>query len=362
VPAAASGKVPGVALILVDGAPSALSSGSWYIQPSTATDHPSVPSFCAEGAQFPEVLATPFPAGALSDALGKWNFSPPPGYFDAQDVFVNDNHYLTDPFAAGGGVIFPFSYQGATAASTANGPLFSVTAYTQSQSASQPLMQDAKFLDKEISSIHKLPGWGQVPIVVIGHSLGGLVAYTWWQNYGVPFGIPQQTGVTNVFSLDSPINGVATAYQCIGGRIQLSLCLLAQVVGGVQYSNSVFTTLESNWNNLIANDAYYAGVDASVTAPRFSPVGTTGDPLYDGFPHTDGGTPGLVSQVFMTGCSKSFLPLPPFGYSCAGATSPPSIVSTCPVDQAITDKGFGHILVKNCPGVVNDIRIQVFGS
>ena len=218
-------------------------------------------------------------------------------------------------------------------------------------------------LNKEIASIHKLPGWDHVPIVIVGHSLGGLIAYTWWQN----FGLSNSLGVVDLFALDAPINGIGNAYQCIGGRIQISLCPLAQLAGKIQYSNSVFSTFEDNWNNLIVYDETSVSHDTGQGSPYFVPIGTVGDTTYDST--ADNVTDGLVSQVFMKGCQESGTVdpdapgqvSPPFNYGCS-STSGASITSPCPVSSLLADKGFGHLLVKICPGVVDDIRTQVFGS
>jgi hypothetical protein len=60
-------------------------------------------------------------------------------------------------------------------------------------------------LQDEIASIHQV--FPHTPIIVIGHSNGGLIAEQWWLNLGSN----HPMGVIHVFSLDSPLNGVATA-------------------------------------------------------------------------------------------------------------------------------------------------------
>ncbi len=58
-------------------------------------------------------------------------------------------------------------------------------------------------LDAEISQIEAV--WPKVPLVVMGHSQGGLIAASWWGS--------KHTAVNNyhVFTLDSPINGACAA-------------------------------------------------------------------------------------------------------------------------------------------------------
>jgi pimeloyl-ACP methyl ester carboxylesterase len=104
-----------------------------------------------------------------------------------------------------GAVVLPFSYNGAYFQN--NEPSrFYVTPYSWRDANDVDLSTGAGMLDQEIASIRTV--WPKVKIVVIGHSLGGVVAEQWWWTY--PQHASTNWNVVGVYTLDSPINGGAT--------------------------------------------------------------------------------------------------------------------------------------------------------
>jgi hypothetical protein len=347
---------PPMILILLDGAPSALSGGSYFPQ--------NLPSYCVEAEQTPPSPNPIFPADSplpLVQELTKWDLDPePPGNFNNSGVWTLNHHYLTDPFAAYGGLILPYSYEGVSLSLQQTGAtqtdIVTVSRYTTTESASQSLTYDAQILNREIQSVRKIPALKNVPIVVIGHSLGGDVAYTWWQN----FGLSNPLGVTNVFSLDSPINGIANAYLCLEAETSAVNCGIL----GVQYSDRVLASFVNAWDNLIADDTSSLGADTGANGtPFFHSVGTSGDPTF-GFAE-DGFTDGTVSQLLENGCFSLGVGAAIAYVGCSPAAT--DIVSPCPITGAEEtanpswQDGNFHAVVSRCPGVVDDVAKLVFG-
>src|SRR5207244_3042144 len=62
----------------------------------------------------------------------------------------------------------------------------------------------AGLLDAEVQSVKSV--WPTARVIVMGHSQGGLIAYTWWDTH--------PTSSVKGFSLDSPINGA-----CLSGLL-----------------------------------------------------------------------------------------------------------------------------------------------
>jgi pimeloyl-ACP methyl ester carboxylesterase len=155
----------------------------------------------------------------------------------------------------------------------------------------------ANYLNSLISSIKRI--FPRTNIVVVGHSNGGLIAEQWWLNHR-----DVARGIQQVFSLDSPLNGLFDAGFC-----SIDLCapfgVSAQL--GDYYS--------ALWSSQSKNDPYWATLDAKDKA--FTAVGSYGDPLYDvgdngatTLPTTDARI-GIVSQLYFAepSCAADFADL-----------------------------------------------------
>ena len=164
--------------------------------------------------------------------------------------------FLLDQLAATGAIILPYSYWGAKLESSTR---FVYNAYSNCNSNPAPSVivcntdteavrmpgtggadpggspdpshrdvsnarhsfsvgDDIQRLEDEIASIHKV--WRHVPIIVIGHSQGGLIAFDWWKRFWLSWGDSNSagyghTGVWKLFSLDSPINGACLGPTCL---------------------------------------------------------------------------------------------------------------------------------------------------
>jgi len=169
-------------------------------------------------------------------------------------------HNLLDRLAAEKGYVLPLSYvKGTVMGGTASAPTFRVPAYNSTDVANANPNVVANYLNSLISSIKRI--FPRTNIVVVGHSNGGLIAEQWWLNHrGVARGIQQ------VFSLDSPLNGLFDAGFC-----SIDLCapfgVSAQL--GDYYS--------ALWSSQSKNDPYWATLDAKDKA--FTAVGSYGDPF-----------------------------------------------------------------------------------
>lgn len=303
-------------------------------------------------------------------------------------------HYpndLIDALAQAGGYVLPFSYLGARMSREQDHPLFSLTPYSSDDVATSnptmyPIRPDGTFTDSnsglarqeptvlndEITSIHQV--FPHTPILVIAHSNGGLIAEQWWQHYG----FRNREGVVQVFSLDSPLNGVATgvfiAQNGLAGPVQ-------RVVG------AAYTKL---WHQKEQNDAYALLLDRQTSL--FTPIGSYGDPLYDlvdftaGIKHWDTNQPGpgVISQLFFNGdcwgtgdvTNDACQPTgPDFVSTCAqhwytGLDYAPDYtpVDYVPMKYTWPEYGFTgksnwqHSVVKNCRGVIDEIMSYVPSS
>ena len=331
-----SDSAPSLAIILLDGAPSTEAGGTYYPIPvSTPTSGVSVVrSYCPTPPGAANTM-TAFPNG-LHDNLWRWDEFPVSGGSSGsspqngttclgQAVLTN---CLTARYASKGVVFFPYSYKGATLTSTASGPLFTLNQYGPNDSAGGNINTSIAQLDQEILSIHRV--WHNTDIVVIGHSFGGLVAERWWLSY---WHAPSYEGVTHVFSLDSPINGVRHTS-------------LMPLVGWSSTNVDALTYLWNHFNQTGKAILTHDG-DGSYRA-----VGAPDDPTYS-FNTTppfggDAPDPGIFSQVELqctyilgvrTGCTDSI---------------PPNYISPCSATSTV-DGITGHDAVKVCPGVINYI-------
>jgi hypothetical protein len=169
-------------------------------------------------------------------------YFPVPPQTDNSTVYPGNGMDIFNDLADAGGYVLPFSYYQplkgtplhdhypanvAAMSGTAANPKFSFMSYNSTDvAAGDPQLGNPPVLNFEIASIHKV--FPNVPIIIIGHSNGGLIAEQWWLRFGtknncgdVPglSGQPQcgMHGVTHVFTLDSPINGVSEADLCDNG-------------------------------------------------------------------------------------------------------------------------------------------------
>lgn len=332
---------PQVVVILMDGIGSQEEGGSFYPLPVAhpASGTPAVSNYCPVD---PSGNERGWPTG-LNQGLRRWSEFKVPGggsgssggSIDGTQACTLSGGLKTDSclvarLADTGAVLLPYSYVGAFLSSTSAGPLFTMIAYSSGDTKREPL-DSVKALDGEITSIHQV--WPATRIVIAGHSYSGLVAELWWENDRRKSSDGE--GVTHVFSLDSPINGVEH-------------CLLAagpfgSIVGGLV--SDEFCQL---WNHQAIHDSAIINWDSDGS---FTAIGTPNDPTYTS--PVDNGN--LVPQVI---------------YSCAATSSncvaqPPSFVSSSAQCDGKTGKLYGttgHDLVKACPDVVKLIAGAVLSA
>ena len=179
---------------------------------------------------------------------------------------------------------------------------------------------DVATLQYEVSQVAS--AWPKVPIIIMGHSQGGLIAFDWWLAHGSD---SVGKNVTHLFSLDSPINGV-----CVVSVV----CTL----GPEGYPNYGFRTL---------NDPGYLMADAQAEEP-FRFLGTWGEQVV-GY---GTGNDTLQVQLLITGdkCGD--------GTDNSACPAPPDHISGCPIPAIvgppwITGSVNYHFVVKWCPDNVN---------
>ena len=262
---------------------------------------------------------------------------------------AGDGNNLIDSLASLGGLVLPFSYTKAVLTGTAGSPVFQYQAYTTTDVANSLPNKEADVLNNEVKSIHKL--WPLAKILIVGHSNGGLIAQRWWLNHGAS----NPLGVVQVFSLDSPINGVAIGKAC---NLLPSFC---QSQG---LSAALASFYQKLWDNQGKNDAKWVTLDS--TSQLFTPIGTAGDPLYDWADYLPVFAQiGTISQVFYSGssCTKSSLS------SSACSPASPSALDSCGPLPDGPPPGYGikvdlwmHGVVKNCSDVIDRILQYLPGT
>ncbi len=277
--------------------------------------------------------------------------------------------WMLDGIAATGAMILPYSYWGATLQGHGGAdPTFVFNAYTDCNSTPAPLCtkdnhldpggrpdpshqdydnavhsfsmsEDQDRLKTEIDSIEKV--WRNEPIVIIGHSQGGLIAFETWRQHMLP------GAVHHLFALDSPINGV-----CAGRTFALGPC-----VGPPGYPP---------YDARFSLDPNYLTQDGG-NSPAFRFIGSLGDEVRVALPGGHGSTPGyetgndtLQHQLLVTGgkCTAT---------NRADCPSRVDHVSECQIPEqrwvhnrvtpVVTDQNrwiydTGHFVVKWCPGNV----------
>ena len=305
---------PAYVVLLADGIGSKTSGGSY---------DPLQQSYC-----FP--VASDLSADDSS--LGPDGTPTPPPLKSILDDYLNgfwagtQDQYLSNVLGGEGAVIVPFSYAGANFA----GSNLVVNAAGSNLPGNLLPDQAALVMEDEVAQIQEQ--WPDAQIEIIGHSEGGLVAETWWQDYGI--GNPQ--GVQNVFSLDSPINGVQDAFLCGHSTDTASLCQL----GGV--SAQLGSVYSARWGDQQSIDQQINSLDTG-QRPWYFAVGTYGDPVYE---PADYPNQGMISQVVLTGCS-GFL-----SNDCSPARM--DVSSACLPSQSGQGLGVGgHGLVMNCDNVIS---------
>jgi hypothetical protein len=280
---------------------------------------------------------------------------------------------LIDSMAATGGYVLPYSYTGINMTGTAANPMLTVGIFTGKNVAdANPLgacsdptchwLGEPPLLQASLASIHKT--FPHTPIIVIGHSLGGLIAEQWWLQYSSN----NTQGVIQVISLDSPLNGVAAGGACATGLCGPSGNPLYSVVGydpGIAYTGLWAHQGDPAGSGPYANNQTALALDSS--NHLFTAIGDLGDPLYDvgDYPasHFITGVKniGLMSQVFWTepSCVQS-------GYDLSSAectATGQAIINPCghamndgtgPLFDVPSGSMWIHSNVKNCPQVIDD--------
>lgn len=334
------GVAPATVVILLDGFLE--SKDGFQMNPFGPTNDPPLPGgrvqgYCPESYDSQALLPN-YGSETEADFAGtpigpwqffnKWNFADPGGEQGsnstprllASEFQMPTHSFMLDALAGQGAIFLPFSYKGATLGGTSSNPTFQFSAYTWCDATPIPrcgsIARDVSWLDKEVRSIHAI--WPHARIVVIGHSQGGLIAFDWWINHG----LGGRTSVTNLFALDSPINGVCTSILCLGP------------VGYPSYG--LRDTL----------DPAYLQLDAAMGNP-FRFVGTWGDtvpipPFFGAY--GPAGAENLQHELLVTGSNCDL------GVS-TDCPAPPDHVSGCPIfassPQWVQDDQ--HFITKFCP-------------
>jgi hypothetical protein len=293
---------------------------------------------------------------------------------DPSTVGSGNTNNLVDSLASTGGYVLPFSYRGATVSGTPDHPVVTEHAYTTDDVGTTTIQEDVARLNTEVTQVHAM--WPNTKILVVGHSNGGLIAEQWWLNHRRSSDLD---GVVQIFSLDSPLNGLLDAGYC-------SIHLCGKTVGpnlGDFYSGL--------WFSQASNDPYWVSQDSQDKI--FTAVGTYGDPLYDvgdngatNLPTTDARI-GILSQLYFTEPSCAKERIDPFDLSTSRChPTGRYFIDPCAIDHGRVvyqgggvsapldidwgppgiPPGFGapgslwmHSVVKNCPGVIADIMEYV---
>jgi hypothetical protein len=359
----AAGKQPPYVLILLDGIGE--SKPFFGMNPYQPTPPESIingaSSNCPEewnGTSEVEANFNGTPGGPW-EFMNKWNYADPGGNTSlscsdssgnaaaskcsnstprALDTETPTNAFMLDALAGQGAVILPYSYQGATLSGSVASPHFNFPAYSwcdstppgvpgppssvPSCSGRQPIAKDVSLLNAQITSIRAV--WPTSTILIMGHSQGGLVAWSWW----LKDGSAQPGLVSQVFTLDSPINGVCTSAACLGP------------IGYPPYSlRDIFGKV-------------YLKIEGAAGNPvRF--IGTQGDtvptPPFGFGAYGPSGAENLQHELLVTGDNCSF------GGNQSDCPAPPDHVSGCDID---TNGPYGsttwiqddqHFITKFCP-------------
>ncbi len=372
---------PKVVVVLLDGATSQERGGKFYPVPVANPDKGMqlVSNYCPIDPNGNERNSSNGWPDGLNDGLRRWSefqvrwdesggSRPPPATLACEDHKLvpagngggsvemdgalhhsqDRDNCLVARLADAGAVLLPYSYEGATLSQQPSGPVFDFHTYDGPSTDHEPSISIQQ-LDDELSSIHTV--WKQAHIVVVGHSLGGLIAEQWWRcmvgHCGVTLNHANSgdtRGVVHVFSLDSPING-----------LKMTTCDEKDPVfqGAVQLSSKPLAVLYCRlW--LGQNDLDRESLTWERTAQvLYTPIGVPDDPAYS----LDYGDLGNIqSQVlYHSGCDHS-------KKQCIA--QPPSYVLGAPNALDCVGSGdiygtTGHDIVKVCPQVVKFIACSV---
>lgn len=185
---------------------------------------------------------------------------------------------LTDSLAGTGAVLLPFSYDGVSLKqAVGKPPLYQIKKFDSDRpGAANPKDEATGYLLGLIEQIHAV--WPHAHIQVIGHSEGGFVAEQLfeWEKYSKLTGL----NVTRIFSLDSPINGVALASNDWLNKI----CATASGASNASclgiISPGLLQLYAERWENKEANDRALIKRDAGEEHQLYIPIGTQNDWLY----------------------------------------------------------------------------------
>jgi alpha-tubulin suppressor-like RCC1 family protein len=242
------------------------------------------------------------------------------------------NTNLVQAIAQDGGVALPFSYVsgGMTVSGTGTAAVVHIKGYGPWDVGGTPPSpvdgvkqsdSGAYRMNQVLQQIHT--AWPSTQIVVIGHSEGGFVAEQWWERYGTG----NKLGVTNVFSLDSPINGFAVDVCKVGLPVVGNLC------GPLHIQGPLDQLWDQRWQNRLTDDRQIATKDsASANHAYYIAIGTEADGVYilgDDASYVDRAfhyywNPLLSQMVFTDSCSTN---TKSHGNDCAIHT--PNILSVC---------------------------------
>jgi pimeloyl-ACP methyl ester carboxylesterase len=183
---------------------------------------------------------------------------------------------LIDSAASRGGIVIPFSYTFSEMTRPSRSPGYTVFHYSATNVGyTSPLASVtpdvATTLAKLVNSIEKV--FPHAKIVIIGHSNGGLVAQQWWAHFTSSRRGPQHH-VVQVFSLDSPINGVYEANLCLHHPTACGALSFLGVVGP-----PTLQAYANLWNHQARHDPAWAALDRA--NKMWTAFWTNNDPLYD---------------------------------------------------------------------------------
>jgi hypothetical protein len=206
---------------------------------------------------------------------------------------------LTDSVASHGAVLLPFSYDGAALSGPPKHPIYQVAKFSSdTPGAVSPSDEANIYLLQLVHQIHSI--WPRTAIFVIGHSEGGLVAEQLFEHHS----LSELQGVKGIYSLDSPINGVA------GSSFQDTFVGLCAVLAtsspdcGFPISPQLLRLYFARWNTRGSLDRTLLQRDNRMH-DIYTPVGTPGDFLYQSLDSTwSMSCPGIETQVlwYVTPC------------------------------------------------------------
>ena len=267
---------------------------------------------------------------------------------------------LIDTLARAGGYVLPFTYAarpsgGAVMSGTSTNASFKAPSYTSDDVANNdPRYDEPPILDAEVASIHRV--FPSVPVVVIGHSNGGLIAEQWWVRY-------KPTDIAHIFSLDSPINGVDRA----GPLCQLGLCGRFGV--GATTANAYVSLWQDSASDQTDGNAALLALDGQ--NHLYTASGTYGDPLYDAGDAVFRSPPhnGILSQLILDphclaskdATSPSCTPVTPFDFvqPCGPSQKSPADSQYHNITYGMTGSLWIHSQAKNCAGTVSMIMSYI---